>query len=217
MKSFLQYLEERKIINPDVSFVGQGLSKINPDDLIDSYDFIDSLNAVFEPQVTFELVARGNFGSGVFKDKLSAHTGIAGAKYNGPDDDYEITVLITKRALGTFVKEPNVFEDRLKQIIKHELIHKAQTERAGKDLGASADGDQYYFDSHEVHAIVSEIETQLLQIEPDRDKLITMIQKLDPKLNKSDRWRLYVNLVKERPEFRKSFNQVIKELILRLQ
>lgn len=196
-------------MSPDVSF----LSVVQDIEAVDVYDLIDQLNDRLEPKITFELVGRGNFGSGVFKDKLSADTGIAGAKYNGKDDDYEITVQLTKRA---FTASRERFLDRLQQIVKHELIHADQTERAGHDLGASADGDEYYFDKHEVHAIVSEMETQLLQIEPDKDKLYGMISRLDPKLEKSDRWRLYVHLVREQPKFLKSFQKIIKELILRL-
>lgn len=218
MQTFKQYLHERHIPDIDVTFVRDAVEKIDFDNLWNTWDVIDALNSELEPQITFELGrANGGFGRGVFKDRVSARTGILSAKYNGPDDDYLITVTLTNAALKGFKDHREMAISRLQEFIKHELIHKYQDERSGGKLGTSPDGDDYYFDPHEIHAIVSEMVTQLLRIEPDRDKLINMIQHRDKKLEKSDRWRLYVHLVAEKPEYQKQFNKVVKELIAALQ
>lgn len=217
MKTYKLFMSEAvSSINPDVSWVEQMLQSVDASQMFDVYDLVDRLTELFSPHKVLFTVERRGTGSGVFKDREAAATGVVGANFSGFGGDYEYEIYLNSSALKNFIKSPTKFGNKLKQLLKHELIHAEQTRRAGKSLGSSAGGDMYWADPHELGAIASEVETQLLAIESDKSKLMKMMRSMDKKLEKSDRWRLYVHLVKEQPKFRKAFEKLIKMVYQRL-
>jgi len=219
-------LDEKTIFDPHVNWVSKILSKMDIEEAgQDIHELADLLTDIFSKRkIAFE-VGTGKFGAGVYKDKLSAKTGLVGAEFISVDSDPQIIVVISKAAarLSSFFPE---FDMRLKQLIKHEYIHKQQLQKkiAGTgnknaSLGSSPELDhRYYADPYEVSAITSEIETQLLQIEPNPQKLISMLKIGDKRLQQSDRYRLYLLSYKEDPlKFKPAYTKMIKELIHRLE
>lgn len=201
---------ESAVINPDVSWVDHYLKNIIPERNI--YNFADQLTGLFDRKnVEFDVVKAPEINNNEYDDQLSMSTGIIGAEIIGNT----IVVKITKNALASDFEQ---FTSRLKQIIKHELIHKDQAARSKTGtIGSSKPGDLYYTDPHEIAAISAEIEDQLLSIESDIPTLIDMIKRLDSKLYQSDRFRLYAALAKENPaKFKESFNRILKHVVSRL-
>lgn len=219
MITFKTFLTEKSLFNPDVSWVNRLVKKIHIDDLYDVDELIDELNELFaSKKIEFELETKPNFGSGAFKDKAAAAVGISGGEFVGLDSDPKIIINISKKAFTAF-EDPR-FVEVLKDTIKHELIHELQTKASKtKDLGGSDDDDvDYYKDPQEIGALASEIESQLLRIEPNVDVLIRKIQKADKSLEKSDAWRLYLLSYREDPQgFKKAYNRMVSTIVQRLQ
>ena len=221
-----QSLQEKTIFNPDVSWVSRLLSRVDVADAGgDVHELADQLSAVFaKKKIGFE-AGVGRFGAGAYRDRLSAKTGLVGAEFVGMTADPQVVVTISKKAAGLDRLFPE-FDQRLKQLIKHEFIHQQQIARkqagqggATTDLGGSPEQDhQYYADPYEVAAIASEMESQLLEIEPHVEKLITMLKNGDRRLTQSDRYRLYLLSYRQDPvKFKPAWSRMMKELIHRLE
>lgn len=210
-----EILIEKTLIDPTVNWVDQLLSTVQPSD--DIFDLADSLSDAFaERKIAFD-VARGSFGAGTFKDKLSASVGLLGAQWIGKDSDPQMVIKITPKA-ATLPALTGNFSHRLKELISHELVHAKQAElsKTGK-IGNSKSGDAYYSDPQEINAIATEVKSQLLRIEPNVPELIAMIQRGDSRLDKSDRFRLYKQSAMTDPSFRKAYNRLRSQVILLLQ
>ncbi len=210
-----EILIEKTLIDPTVNWVDQLLSTVQPTG--DVYELADALtDAFYEKGIGFE-VSRGSYGAGVFRAKQSAAVGLTGAEWIGKDSDPQMVIKITSKA-ATLPTLAGAFSNRLKELISHELVHAKQAElsKTGK-IGNSKDGDAYYSDPQEINAIATEIKSQLLRIEPNASTLITMIQRGDPHLEKSDRYRLYSQSAKTDPQFRKAFNRIRTQVINLIQ
>lgn len=211
-------LLEKTLFNPDVSWVEPALSSISWEDAGGDVNLLcDMLNDAFSHyKIEFQpaLKSEIDYGSGAFTDNEAKKVGIPGAELIG-DDPLMIIKLTSKTA-----KFPKINQDIvnvIKRLIKHELVHYEQNKLANGKIGGSFEGDDYYADPHEIGAIATEIETQLLAIEPFPPELINKIKSKDDSLLKSDRYRLYVNMAKEDAKFQRFFNRMLKTLISRLQ
>jgi hypothetical protein len=108
---------------------------------------------------------------------------------------------------------------KISQLIKHELIHVEQNKMSGGKVGRldANDDVKYYSDPQEVAAIASEMETELLKIEPDKNKLLDMLKTGNKNLQKSDRYRLYINSARQDPKFLPAYKRIIRSVVDRLQ
>ena len=211
-------LLEKTIFNPDVSWVAPILSSINWEDAGgDVFELCELLTTAFEHhKIEFAPASKSeiDYGSGVFTDAEAKAVGIPCAELIG-DDPLMIIKLTNKTA--KFPHATQKIVDVITRLIKHELVHYEQNKLANGKIGGSFEGDDYYADPHEIGAIATEIETQLLRIEPYPPALINKIKSKDESLNQSDRYRLYVNMAIEDPKFKRFFNRMLKTLIGRLQ
>ena len=204
-----------RIFNPDVSFVQHILLSINIEDACGCVDTLaDILTDSFEPyNIIFEKEIHPFYGTKQFRSKTAARVGIPGAELSGTD----VIVFITRTTANLKCVTQEMI-DHVQDLVKHELIHleQAKVSKTG-GIGNSEEGDAYFADPQEIAAIASEMESQLLRIQPDRHKLIGMIQVRDRSLVKSDRYKLYLESLKEDPVgFRKAFNKMMASVIARL-
>jgi len=213
-------LGEKTIINPDVSWVPTILSKVKWHKAEGDVDELaDMLTRAFRKyDIAFEPAERSatQYGKGIWTDKLSKSVGIPGAEFNG--EDPLMVVYITPKTASFEEVTPEIIQ-RISQLIKHELVHVEQNKLAKGNLGTMSDVDndlKYYSDPQEIGAIASEMETQLLQIEPDVSKLLPMIQRGDKKLLKSARYNLYYNSAKQDPKFMPAYKKMLRAVVDRL-
>jgi hypothetical protein len=210
-------LSEARVIDPDVSWVEPILGNVNWEDAGGDVDALaDILTRAFaEHDIAFEPAERGNidYGTGVFADRTARRVGIPGAEFNG--EDPLMVVYITQKTARFPTVTPDIV-NVIRDLIKHELIHVEQNRLSQGRLGFSHEGDRYYKDPQEIGAIASEMESQLLRIQPNINKLLQMIQSGDRRLEKSDRYRLYKQSALQDPRFRSAYNRIIKSVINRL-
>ena len=210
-------LAEARVIDPDVSWVEPILRNVNWEDAGGDVDALaDILTQAFaEQDIAFEPAERGNanYGAGVFADRAARRVGIPGAEFNG--EDPLMVVYITQKTANFPAVTPEII-NVIKDLIKHELIHVEQNRLSQGRLGFSHEGDRYYKDPQEIGAIASEMESQLLRIQPNINKLLQMIQSGDRRLEKSDRYRLYKQSALQDPKFKSAYNRIMKSVINRL-
>lgn len=210
-------LSEATVINPDVSWVEPALRSVKWDEAGGDVDALaDMLTQAFEQHdILFEPAERGdiNYGVGVFADRMARRVGIPGAEFNG--EDPLMVVYITPKTAKFPAVNPDII-NVIRDLIKHELVHVEQNRLAQGRLGGSRPGDRYFQDPQEIGAIAAEVESQLLRIQPNINKLLQMIQSGDRRLEKSDRYRLYKQSALQDPRFRRAYNRIIKSVINRL-
>ena len=210
-------LSEARVIDPDVSWVEPILRNVNWEDAGGDVDALaDILTQAFaEHDIAFEPAERSNinYGTGVFADRLARRVGIPGAEFNG--EDPLMVVYITQKTANFPAVTPEII-NVIRDLIKHELIHVEQNRLSQGRLGFSHEGDRYYKDPQEIGAIAAEMESQLLRIQPDINKLLQMIQSGDRRLEKSDRYRLYKQSALQDPKFKSAYNRIMKSVINRL-
>jgi hypothetical protein len=212
-----EFLAEARVIDPDVSWVEPILRNANWEDAGGDVDVLaDILTQAFaEQDIAFEPAERGNinYGTGVFADRVARRVGIPGAEFNG--EDPLMVVYITPKTAKFPAVTPDII-NVIRDLIKHELIHVEQNRLSQGRLGGSHQGDRYYKDPQEIGAIAAEMESQLLRIQPNINKLLQMIQSGDRRLEKSDRYRLYKQSALQDPKFRSAYKRIIKSVINRL-
>ena len=212
-----EFLSEARVIDPDVSWVEPILRGVKWDQAGGDVDALaDMLSQAFEQyDIVFEPAERGgaNYGVGVFADRAARKVGIPGAEFNG--EDPLMVVYITPKTANFPTATPDIV-NVIRDLIKHELVHVEQNRLSQGRLGSSHPGDRYYKDPQEIGAIAAEMESQLLRIQPDINKLLQMIQSGDRRLEKSDRYRLYKQSALQDPKFRRAYNRIIKSVINRL-
>ena len=216
----VEFITEKTIINPDVNWVGPILKSVDWESAYgDVYELADLLTNAFEQyDIAFEPADRADtkYGSGVFTGRLAKSVGIPGAEFIGGDP--LIIVYITKKTASF----PEVNADiimKISQLIKHELIHVEQNKMSGGKVGRldANDDVKYYSDPQEIAAIASEMVTELLKIEPDKNKLLDMLKTGNKNLQKSDRYRLYINSARQDPKFLPAYKRIIRSVVDRLQ
>lgn len=192
------------------------------DDVLGDVDaIIDTLDTLYASRnISFEFAAGrdANVGSGKYKDTLSQKLGLTGAEFVGLNADPEFIVYVSKNiAKVTDFSAESEFGERLYELLHHEYIHRWRATMQGELGGSPEDDAEYYADPHEVEAIASEIENQFLRIEPNVQKLISMIQNKDKQLLKSPRWKLYVDSYNDDPTyFATAYKNMVSEITSRL-
>jgi hypothetical protein len=214
-----EILLEKTVFDPDVSWVDKILTKVNFNKANgDLFILANMLEKAFRKQkIIFDIIDKPKFGKGIYREKSAAKTGILGAEYIGGDPEMVIYISHPTTKLSSPFPE---FAHKLKQFIKHELIHKEQMKKSKLGhIGASPVSDiSYYSDPYEISAIASEMESDLLQIEPDPIKLVNLLKTGDKKLHKSDRYRMYLHDYRNNPTlWKKAFSRMMHELISRIE
>lgn len=208
-----------RIFRPDTSWVRELVQRVDlHDSLGDVFVMADLLSdSFFDKRVVFDVADRAFYGSGVFRDKLSAKACLVGALWHGWESEGIMSIFLSKKFTPEVAQLPE-FVWRLEELISHELIHGEQSNLSSLGhVGGYLPEDKYYSDPHEIAAIASEMEIQLLRIEPDVSTLIGMIKRGDQKLHLSDRYRLYAHSLREEPvKFRRSYNKMMRALVERL-
>lgn len=212
-----EFLSEARVIRPDVSWVEPILQSIDWSQAGGDVDALaDMLTQAFEQHdILFEPAERGaaNYGAGVFADRIARRVGIPGAEFNG--EDPLMVIYITPRTASFPAVNADIV-NVVRDLIQHELVHVEQNRLAQGRLGGSRPGDKYFQDPQEIGAIAAEVESQLLRIQPNINKLLQMIQSGDRRLEKSDRYRLYKQSALQDPRFRPAYNRILKSVINRL-